>query len=76
MYKQDKSKTKYATKFFTLYLTEDKIQTAIIEKAPVAWKPFLVPPEVDEHITDIVGDQKALKFLKMKDGALSSYKSG
>ena len=53
MYKQGKSKTKYATKNFTLNLTKDNIQSAIIENAHGSSNSLLVPPEVDEYITDI-----------------------
>lgn len=31
---------------------------------------FLTPLEVDDYITDIIGDQRSLKFLKMNDFAL------
>ena len=53
VYKLGKGKTKYATKNFTLNLKKDNIQSAIIEKAPVPSNSLLVPPQVDEYITDI-----------------------
>lgn len=31
---------------------------------------FLTPPEVDDYISDIIGDQRSLKFLEMNDSAV------
>ena len=61
---------KYAKKYFRSHLTEDKIQTAILDDAPVPKNSFLEPPQVDEYIGDIISDQKSLKFLRMNDNAL------
>lgn len=47
-YKLDESKENYAKKYFKLHLTEDMIQKAILDSAPVPANSFLTPPEVDD----------------------------
>lgn len=55
-YKLDKGKANYAKKYFKLHLTEDKSQKAILEIAPVPANSFLTPPELDDYISDIIGE--------------------
>uniref|UniRef100_A0A8W8JUE2 Uncharacterized protein n=1 Tax=Magallana gigas TaxID=29159 RepID=A0A8W8JUE2_MAGGI len=69
-YLLDKSKAKYAKKYFKLHLTEEKIRSCILEDAPIPGNEFLNPPEIDDYIEDLVADHKSMKFLKMHDSSL------
>ncbi|XP_062584288.1 uncharacterized protein LOC134246041 [Saccostrea cucullata] len=69
-YMLDKSKAKYAKKYFKLHLSEEKIRSRILEDAPIPGNQFLNPPDVDDYLEDLVADHKSMKFLKMHDSSL------
>ncbi|XP_078330091.1 uncharacterized protein LOC144624336 [Crassostrea virginica] len=69
-YMLDKSKAKYAKKYFKLHLSEEKIRSRILEDAPIPGNDFLNPPDVDDYLEDLVADHKSMKFLKMHDSSL------
>ena len=69
-YKLDKSKEKYAARFFRTHMTDDKLNKTVLEAAPVPANSFLVPPELDDYMEDLIGDRKAFRFLKMQDISL------
>lgn len=47
-YLLDKSKAKYAEKYFKLHLTKEKIRSCILEDALLPGNDFFNPPEIDE----------------------------
>ncbi|XP_061187959.1 uncharacterized protein LOC133195987 [Saccostrea echinata] len=69
-YMLDKSKAKYAKKYFKLHLSEEKIRSRILEDAPIPGNHFVNPPDVDDYLEDLVADHKSMKFLKMHDSSL------
>ena len=66
----DKSKAKYAKKYFKLHLSEEKIRSRVLEDAPIPANGFLNPPDIDDYIEDLVADHKSMRFLKMHDSSL------
>ena len=64
----DKSKARYAKKYFKLHLSEDKIRSWVQEDAPIPANGFLNHPEVDDYIEDLVADE--MRFLKMHDTSM------
>ena len=68
----DKSKEKYARKFFNRHVTEDVIQSEVLKAAPIPVNTFLCPPEADDYIEDMINDPKAMRFLKLQDHSLKT----
>ena len=66
----DKSKARYAKKYFKLHLSEDKICSWILEDSPIPAYGFLNPPDLDDYMEDFVADHKSISFLKMHDTSL------
>ncbi|KAK3089006.1 hypothetical protein FSP39_000093, partial [Pinctada imbricata] len=69
-FKLDRSKEKYAQKYFNRHLTDEMIQSSILQSALIPANSFLTPPKVDEYIEDLVNDNKVMRFLRMHDASL------
>jgi hypothetical protein len=50
----DKSKERYARKFFTSHVADDVIQAQVLKSSPVPGNAFLSPPDADEYIEDYI----------------------
>ena len=64
------SMARYVQKYFITYVNKNCVKDNFLGDSPVPSNAIFSPPAIDNFVEDLIGDQKALRFMKRHDNSL------